>query len=1233
MNIGIEALPDDIEALKALLIAERHTVAIARAAQLEAEALAAIAHAQVADAHAIIEDLKLRIAKARQDKWGQSSERHRQLLDQLEMQLEDVVATATEDELAAEIAVAKASVAGVPVVPFTRKKPTRAPLPADLPRHRVVVTALENCPCCNGADLKKIGETITESREVVPRQWIVVQTVREKFICKACETITQPPAPFHPIPRASAGPNLLAMVLFNKFGLHQPLNRQSETYAAEGMSISVSTLADYVGHGAVLLRGLVDLIEAHILSGERIHHDDTTVPVMAAGKTITGRIWASVRDDRPFGGTDPTAVCYYYTRDRTGAHPQRQLARYAGILQADAYTGYDALYAAGRKPGPILEAACWAHARRPFFKEARLSRTPLAVDIVTRMDAIFAAERVIWGRNAGERFASRQAHIAPLVADLEQFLRQQYGRLSRKGDLAKAINYMLSRWDSFARFVSDGRICMTNNAAERRVRTVATTDSYYTSFSNARKQGLLVLIFDATRAPVTRELRDLLAFKVRCTDLMRRVGHDLLGWKDAFLDQSTDTMWRNSKLVRSFRQSKPLAVLLGGSVAMDLVDGTQRPDTAGSPGFAVPGLHAHAVEGGGDICVGPSGRHGSHDSQGRFRGTLTVFAGHGLTDAQLRVLTTFPMNGQNDLALCLIDVGDDVGDKRAQELLTTAHINLRRSPSGLEVGREPHKIRGWCSEIKLSRFDQARLVLGHPSEGSFPALFKLRGDQPVVRVASCVAAFGKRCLVASLLQIELDIAVPLITAILVRPLSLHRGLDRHWCHGPQHFSTNGRIDPRSAEGHASGQRQRLVDAVAVVIGMARCASLIDDTQSPSASSAREKPSEQRPAASARLDATFLPEGVDGDMRLVFFKLAPLDIAFMVIFQQNIPCSEGFAVAITLTRTAIDDLRAFLAFTIGIDASVERVLEDRNNVSIADWSPIERDGSAAVGRPRKMEMLGRQRNQYPARAAKFAEPGKYDADCLLNAKVRIKPQPIVTVPEIADGNAQAQFATASLGAGSVKHTGPQNAKLEFADAPLHAQQQAIIWSAGVIHAVQIDDPGLDQSAQLQKVVPVPAIAGKPGRIEAKHSTDLAGAQPAYQSFEPRPFHGAAGASTKIIVDHFHIAEPPTTSDVDEFILPSLTLEVGLDLRLGRLTNVDHCFALQHRDRQKFTARHHWSPRLRSRRPPSGASPVERPRNYALSQSVPEARAYRAACSTGRSPSAVSEVVVRLSSRPS
>lgn len=466
MRTSPEALPDDVDALKALVVR-------ARAELIESEALVAIAQAEVTEAYALIDELKLRIAKARQDKWGQSSERHKHLLDQLEMQLEDVVTSATEDELAAELAVAKAEMAGVPVAPFTRKRPARQPLSDDLPRHRVVVPGPEACSCCEGHDLKKIGETVTESREVIPRQWIVLQTVREKFVCKSCSTISQTPAPFHPVPRGSVGPNLLAMIAFNKFGLHQPLSRQSETYAAEGMDLSVSTLADMIGHATLLLNPLLPLLEDHVVAGSRIHHDDTTVPVLAAGKTITARVWASLRDDRPFGGKDPPGVMFYYSPDRTGAHPQKQLARFTGILQADAYAGYDALYKPGREPGPIVEASCWAHARRPFYKAARLNGSPLAREIVNRMDAIFSAERKIWGQSADERLAFRQTYIAPLVTELEAHLRQQYGRLSRKNDIAKAINYMLSRWESFARFLHDGRICMTNNAAERRVRTVA----------------------------------------------------------------------------------------------------------------------------------------------------------------------------------------------------------------------------------------------------------------------------------------------------------------------------------------------------------------------------------------------------------------------------------------------------------------------------------------------------------------------------------------------------------------------------------------------------------------------------------------------------------------------------------------------------------------------------------------------------------------------------------------
>lgn len=541
MDMTPEALPDDPDALKALLIS-------AHTELLVAQALTAIAQAEVTDAYAIIDELKLRIAKAQQDKWGQSSERHKHLLDQLEMQLEDVVTSATEDELAAELAIAKAQQAGGLVAPFIARRPARRPLSDDLPRHRVVVPAPQTCSCCQGSDLKKIGETVTESREVIPRQWIVLQTVREKFVCSQCATISQTPAPFHPVPRGSVGPNLLAMIVFNKFGLHQPLNRQSETYAAEGMDISVSTLADMVGHATILLTPLIPLLEDHVLAGDRIHHDDTTVPVIAAGKTITGRVWASLRDDRPFGGKDPPGVMFYYTRDRTGAHPQRQLARFTGILQADAYTGYEALYAAGRKPGPIVEAACWAHARRPFYKEARLKGSPLAREIVTRMDAIFAAERQIWGHSPHERRAFRQIHVAPLVADLEAHLRQQYGRISRKSDLAKAINYMVSRWESFARFLQDGRICMTNNAAERRVRTVAIGRRNWTFCGSDRgghrAAAMYALIQTCRLNDVDPHawLRDVIT---RISDHPQRRLHELLPWH-----------W---KLIRQEDQHQPIA--------------------------------------------------------------------------------------------------------------------------------------------------------------------------------------------------------------------------------------------------------------------------------------------------------------------------------------------------------------------------------------------------------------------------------------------------------------------------------------------------------------------------------------------------------------------------------------------------------------------------------------------------------------------------------------------------
>ena len=476
-----DPIPSDTESLRAALAAEQQ-------ARREAEARASGAEAMVAH-------LKLLIAKMKRDRFGASAERGRKLLDQLEMQLEELETAATEDEAAANAAPDKTAVR-----PFTRAKPVRGPLPAHLPRERVVLPSPASCPCCGGK-LAKLGETITETLESIPRTYKVIQTVREKFSCRSCETITQPPAPFHPIARGRAGPDLLATIMHGKFGEHQPLNRQSERFALEGIDLSVSTLADWVGACTSALSPLVALIAAHVLAADRLHGDDTTVPVLARGKTITGRLWVYVRDDLPFSGRAPPGAIFHYSPDRGGKHPCLHLKNYMGILQADAYAGFNDLYHPARKPGPITEAACWAHGRRKLFVLADLAKAPLAIEAVRRIDAIFDVEREINGLSAEERLAARRSRCAPLVAALEEWTRSERAKLSRHNAVAKAIDYMLTRWPAFSRFLEDGRICLTNNAAERALRGLATGLSLCTSFSSVWKHWKWLRGFGAIRAP------------------------------------------------------------------------------------------------------------------------------------------------------------------------------------------------------------------------------------------------------------------------------------------------------------------------------------------------------------------------------------------------------------------------------------------------------------------------------------------------------------------------------------------------------------------------------------------------------------------------------------------------------------------------------------------------------------------------------------------------------------
>lgn len=432
-----------------------------RSARLAAEARAE----EVTAARLEIERLKLEIARLRREKYGPSSERAARI-EQLELSLEALEETAAEASAAAETQEAETQVRA-----FTRRKPARRPLPEHLLRKRIVYPVATSCACCGG-ELRKLGEDVTETLERVPASWFVIEHVREKMTCRRCEAITQPPAPFHPISRGRAGPNLLAEVVFGKFGLHLPLHRQSERFSREGVPIDVSTLADWVGAVTVSLRPLTDAIEAYIRTADRLHADDTPVPVLARGKTRIGRLWTVVRDDRPFGGPDPPAAAYFYSPDRRGEHPATFLGKFAGILQADAYSGFGRLYDHGRQPGPMREAACWAHGRRNFFKLA-VEKAPLAIQAVKRIDAILAIEREINGLKTEARLAARAERSRPLIDDLEIWLREQRGKLSSKADLAKAIGYMLTRWSSFTRFLEDGRVCMTNNAAERAIRPLA----------------------------------------------------------------------------------------------------------------------------------------------------------------------------------------------------------------------------------------------------------------------------------------------------------------------------------------------------------------------------------------------------------------------------------------------------------------------------------------------------------------------------------------------------------------------------------------------------------------------------------------------------------------------------------------------------------------------------------------------------------------------------------------
>jgi transposase len=445
-------LPDDITALKAMLLASE-----ARVAQSEAR----VAHlsAELSTRTAEIEHLKLVLAKLRRMQFGRSSEKLDQQIEQLELQLED---------LEAEEAVAEAQ---APVDMAPRKKAERKPLPPHLPREeRVQQPASDACPDCGG-NLKYLGEDVSEQLEYVPASFRVIRHVRPKLACACCDTIVQAPAVSRPIERGMAGPGLIAHVLVAKFADHLPLYRQSVIYAREGVELDRSLLASWVGAAGTLLRPLVDALRRHVFAATKLHADDTPLPVLAPGngKTRTARLWTYVRDDRASGDTTPPAVWFAYSPDRKGEHPQAHLANFKGVLQADAYAGFNAVY----ETGNVTEAACWAHGRRKFYDLHVARPSPLTTEALRRIGELYAIEESIRGKPPDDRRKARQQQAKPLLNDLERWLHATLGTLSRKSDTAAAILYSLKLWPALTGYIDDGRIEIDNSAAERSLRGIA----------------------------------------------------------------------------------------------------------------------------------------------------------------------------------------------------------------------------------------------------------------------------------------------------------------------------------------------------------------------------------------------------------------------------------------------------------------------------------------------------------------------------------------------------------------------------------------------------------------------------------------------------------------------------------------------------------------------------------------------------------------------------------------
>ena len=459
MKLDLDNLPDDPVALRAL-IAEQS----AYMARLEAKVRAR---------DVLVEALRIRIAKLKRQRFGKSSEKLKAEIEQLEMALEglDVDDAATIDTDAID------TTEDEPTASERKSKRGRRKLdlPDDAPRQEIILDPGETCRQCGG-QLRLVGQDVSEILDFIAARLKITRTTRLAKSCRDCETIVQPPAPSRPIPKGLAGPGLLAYILVAKFDDHLPLYRQGEIFARHGIKVPRSTLIDWCGGAIRTLRPLAELLKSQVLANHRLHADDTPIPMLDPknGKKATtqGRIWTYVRDDRPFGGTDPPAVAYFFSANRKAEHPRGHLENFEGILQADAYAGFKQLYQPDPRTGhrQIREAACWAHWRRDFHDVWKTTKSPIAHEALERIGQLYAVERAINGHTLDQRLTTRQSKSAPLAKAFKVWLEDQLPKISGKSDLAKAIRYGLSRWHAFTLFLAEPTVAIDNNAAERAIR-------------------------------------------------------------------------------------------------------------------------------------------------------------------------------------------------------------------------------------------------------------------------------------------------------------------------------------------------------------------------------------------------------------------------------------------------------------------------------------------------------------------------------------------------------------------------------------------------------------------------------------------------------------------------------------------------------------------------------------------------------------------------------------------